>query len=492
MISGKVALGGLSLEFGNAEERFAALSADLETLTKREGRLLENEGRILADLARLYLPELSRDAVTNGIAELSSAMETALAAQGEHRRDLEARLGALPDTLLRLELVLAEAERAEEVAAEGVRTVKEQVEAELGSADDGAHSLTVVEHRTLMERRSVVAARRLRLQTTAGVERRRYEGDPAFRHLHSRRFGEPDYTGGPIARWLDSWLARRIEYDRLRRNYLILTRGPSLMTLELRELTEEGTRLEAAIDAQETGVGDRLGLPSALAALARAQDELLQARSALREGRERHDRLAAEVRAVDANRGRPWEDAVARHQDFLATRSLKELVELARSTPDPKDDGLVSRLEQVRVELTEVGRSLRKVREELERMNDRVTGLGDLMRRASERFTSRRSWFPESAKLASLVSAVAEGTADVDSVFAELSTEHRRTPLLTPGEPGDFDGWFADLSARFDRELGAVEVRHEGHDDVESSVVVYDNHGRVLHRRISRRSKVEG
>jgi hypothetical protein len=196
---------------------------------------------------------------------------------------------------------------------------------------------------------------------------------------------------------------------------------------------------------------------------------------------------STEIRAVDANRGRPYEDALETHRDFLASQTIHELVELARSTPDPKDDGLVARLEKTRADLTEVGRALRPLREQLEAMNKRATSLGDLLRRATEHFSSRRSYFSEEVNMPRLVSSVAAGTSDADTAFARLASSHVKQPLLVPRGVSDFGGWFADLSATFDRELGAVQVRNEGDTDVESEVVVYDNHGRVLHRRVTRR-----
>jgi len=338
-----------------------------------------------------------------------------------------------------------------------------------------------------MDRRSILAARRMRLNTTAGVERRRYDDDRAFAHLRGRDFGGPGYRGGFLAKRLDAWLARRVNFEQLLHNYRILEEGPKVVHLELRDLTDRARELERRIDVQESGVGDRLGLSAALTASASAQELLRDERVALTEARERHDRLASEIRAVDANRGRPYEDALETHRDFLATQTIRELVELARSTPDPKDDGLVGRLEKIRADLTEVGRELRPLRKQLEAMNRRATSLGDLLRQATKHFSSRRSYFTEEVNMPRLVGSVAEGTSDADTAFARLAESHVKQPLLVPKGVSDFGGWFADLSATFDRELGAVQVRSESGADVESEVVVYDNHGRVLHRRVTRR-----
>lgn len=485
MLSGKLAVGGISLEFGNAKDRFEELSTQLSELTRREDQLLENRRRIFQTLAQLYLPELSREAVAIGLSDLKDEMVNALAAQADNRRRLEERLADLPEIVSQQEFMLAQADRAEESAARGLETVRTAVEHEL--SENKEHVAAVAEHRTVIERRSILAARRMRLTTTASVERRRYDGDKAFAYLKARGYGEAGYRAGFLTRRLDGWLARRTDFERLDHNYRILREGPKVLQLELRDLTDRASALEARIDHHEEKVGERHGLSSALAAGASAQERLMEARVGLSEARDRYDRVAAEIRAVDAHRGRAHEDALAKHRDFLESRTIKELVELARATPDPKDDGLVSRLEKTTTELTEVGRELRPLREQLEAMNHRATGLGDLLRRATRHFSSRRSYFSEEMNLPRLISSILDGTTNADDAFSRLASTHVKQPLLSAESVPDADGWFADLSARFDKELGAVEVISDQADH-DSEVIVYDNHGRVLHRRVTRRS----
>jgi len=97
MISGKLALGGLSLEFGNATKSFAELASRGKMLRRRQSKLLTEERGIVGDLARTYLPELSPEAVSAGLTELSSMMDDSLAAQSVHRQKLSDVLGELPE-----------------------------------------------------------------------------------------------------------------------------------------------------------------------------------------------------------------------------------------------------------------------------------------------------------------------------------------------------------------------------------------------------------
>jgi len=485
MISGKVALGGLTLEFGNAEKRFRELKDKVEALTRAQEKLLGDEQGIVESLARMYLPELSPEAVSSGLTDLRERLDEALAAQEEHRRDLERSLTELPEDVARRELILAEAEREEERSAAALDAVRRSVEDELGS--DSKHAENVLEHRAAMERRSILKARKARLQTTANVERHAYDEDRAFSYLLSRGYGEPEYRAGPVTRWLDGWLARRIDYTTLVRNYRVLRTGPHAIQAEIHRLTERAESLERAIDARQTDVAARLGLDAALKAEEAAQRAVVDAREALTEARGRHDRIAAEIRAVEAHRGRPYEDAVAMHRAFLEEQPIRDLLELARSTADPADDELVQKLEETRSRLEEIGRKLASHREELKRRASQSTDLADLARDAVARFTSRRSGFPEEFNLGRLVASVIDGRSDASEALTRIAESHVRRPLLEPARRGgELDGWFAELSSRFDPELGAVSVKVTEESEVEE-VVVYDHHGRVLHRRVTKR-----
>lgn len=485
MLSGRVALGDISLEFGNAKERFRLLTSELDALVAEEDRLLKAYHTVLAKLAGTYLPELSPESPATALEQLRDEMQLALASQVEQRRTLEEQLGELPREVSRKELSLREAERSEELAAERLDQLRVLVEGDLSA--DPTHDDSVREHRTLMERRSTLSARRTRLQTTATVERRRYEEDRGFRYLRERQYGEPEYAGGPLARRLDGWLARRIGYDTLDHNYRILTAGPGVMQRELRDLTDRARVLEKEIDAKETEVGRRHGLDSALAAVSQAQDELVQARNALSKSRERYERLATEIRAIDAGRGQTYEDALEKHREFLESRSTRELLEIARTTADPADDDLVQRVDTLRTKLGEVARELHPLRKKLESENRRVSSIGGLVRRASQSFSSRRSYFTEEASFSSLLGAVIEGLSDPEDFFEILSQRHRRRPLLAPGSGHEVQGLFATLSAEFDHEFSAMEVHQRGDDPDEAEIVVFDDRGRVLDRRVTRR-----
>lgn len=65
-----------------------------------------------------------------------------------------------------------------------------------------------------------------------------YRDDPLFMYLWGRHYGTPQYQAWPVARWLDSKIARLIGFEDARANYSRLQEIP----LRLREHAEQKKR----------------------------------------------------------------------------------------------------------------------------------------------------------------------------------------------------------------------------------------------------------
>ena len=343
-----------------------------------------------------------------------------------------------------------------------------------------------------MERRAALKHRRARLQGTANVERQNYEAFKPFAYLQERRFGGPQYDAGPIAQALDRWLARRIEYDLLAERYRILKIGPHAIQAEIRKLTDRAEELEAEVDRRQDEAGARHGLVPALQADAEAQKLVVEARQRLHEAAKRRDALAAELRAVEIHRGRPYENAIGMHEDFLQSQSVRDLERLARATPDPRDDHLVRRLDDLRARLEGLSKDLGVHRAELERLAKRTGSLADLAREATRSFSSRRSYFPEGARLQDMLGLLFDKKASTHELMDELWQQHAPRQVIVPVDSQSLSGWFAQLSSVFDPELGAVTMEVDDAIDGEHEIIVHDMSGRILDRRITSRSTDDG
>jgi len=279
---------------------------------------------------RIYLPDLSPESVSAVLRGLESQMRGVSHDYERYRGGVEARLRHAPDVISGFEARLRDAEGEEERAASAIEVMRDTTEKAL--AADADFSEWVAEHRAVMERRSILKTRRTRLVSTANIEKFRYEENKPFAYLLMREFGEQEYEAGFFARRLDGWLARRIDFETLRRNYRVIKTGPHAIQAEMRRLTTRAEELEGLIDAREE-VGDQeFGLIALLQVGARAQRSVVEARQALEEATERRDALTTEMRALDADRGSPYERALRIHAEYLLVRMSECRIPLVLTT----------------------------------------------------------------------------------------------------------------------------------------------------------------
>jgi predicted nucleic acid-binding Zn-ribbon protein len=231
VIEGKLALGGLSLEFGGSQKRFDELSAKVEELAERHEQLLDEQGALFEELARVYLPELTPESVSAGLRQLQAHLRDALVEQRQHRVAVAQRLGEAEVRVAELQAEVVAL--AENEAEAGTRLAEATVAVKAALGDDTGHGGLASEHEAVMERRAALKHRRARLQGTANAERQNYEAFKPFAYLQGRQFGEPEYHAGSITRALDRWLARRIDYDLLAERYRILKIGPHAIQAEI-------------------------------------------------------------------------------------------------------------------------------------------------------------------------------------------------------------------------------------------------------------------
>ncbi len=483
MISGRVALGGLSVEFGNARRRFEERAEEVRRIADEHAGLLQEEREILQSLAELYLPELSPSAVGAGLAEMEDELRAALRSQEVHRKALFADLAVAEREVAEQQARAEALEPGEAAAADRVRRCREAAEEKL-SADD-EYQGWVADHEAAMERQEVLRKRRSRLASASSFERRRYDACLPYTRLRDRRWGTPDYRGRLIARVFDRWLARRIDYEELARRDVILTEGPRLTHAEVQEVRRRAAELERLTDEREAAVLAEVGLGNALPSWEEAKRGLEVERERLDRLRLRRDGLVGELQRVEAKQGQPWQEAIRRHRDFLQGETISGLARRAEQTPDPRDDDLVRRLGAVRDRIETSAEALEAAREELERLAGRTGFFADLKREATRRFVQRPARFSEEFRLEEALGANRDGAPRSDAVLGRLE-EASVSDLHGPFAhvAGGLAEWVAAIESSLDHDLRIVE---EVVDETFTDVLVFDAEGRVVSRRVTRR-----
>jgi len=176
-------------------------------------------------------------------------------------------------------------------------------------------------------------------ETSAKLEE--YHQQREFMFLLKRGYAQPDYRGWLIARNLDSWLARRVNYTSNYNNYQMLhalreQSANNLQNVQQRE-QQRSDIYQHIIDETENALN-----LSALHAQVKANEELLS------NGQQQRQSLQKELQQYARGEGTTFTDISTRLSEQLAALPLEKLDVLVAKTATPDDDRLLQELRDLK------------------------------------------------------------------------------------------------------------------------------------------------
>jgi hypothetical protein len=417
-----------------AEE--ARLSARMGETTEQLRRLREQELACFRDLAQHRLGSEAR-------AGLGGALDRA---EAEARRRIADR-----------EAMLASLHRDAETLAKKIAELK---------ADRGRLSVQVAERRQAMEEADVALIARLkreseeynaRLRAAEAAEMiavqaerkaelaredrvekgRPYEADQLYMYLWQRRYGTRDYRGHGLIRALDGWVARLVRYHQARPNYATLLELPERLgehAQRARQAAEAEARKLAAYEAEQRARAGNLGLEKeaneADARLA-ALDQAIAAKES--EHRDLDGKRTAILRGEDD----ASQAAVGALAEALKNTELGRLHRAAMLTPEPEDEAIVSRIDDLRDDIEDAEEDLeerRGLHRDLERKRNELEEVRSKFQH--ERYDDER-WEFDDDDVEDFLKALLRGVIN----GAVLWEAMRRRGRYTPGPTGSQGPW---------------------------------------------------
>ena len=490
LVTGREALRSIRKRIEEAKKHYDHVNRSIQELEAEHASALGEERAVLTSLAEAYLPELTHEALSNALAQMKARVAEVLYRQSQRKEDLQAGLQEYRDRQAEAEAALVARKAQEARAEEGAGAKRASVAAVLEG--DAEYRSNAEEHAALMDRRDRLKSRRAKLLAVAAVERPTYEGFAPFRYLSDRAYGEPEYRVGWVSRIFDRWLAKRINFPTLYHHHRLLKVGPHQIQAEIVRSSRRAGELEAQMDAAEEKAAETEGLTAALEELARTHAEVDAARAVRDRVRSEDEAKESELRELETNRGRYYDEALDLHREHLGEKSIRELESMARQTPGAEDDALVRRLDEVRIRLDDSERRGRERLVELRAASERVDGLLQMEEAGQRDFGSFRSYFQEGLGLDDLLTEYMEGVESWGGVINRMNAAHSHRPLVQPMAESMLGGVLSELAASF----SVSPLEHEYSIDSEGesiiSTVVRDHGTNVVTRRVTRRRSGSG
>jgi len=343
-VQGHRALNSIEEALADIRREERGINDRLEAVNQKVATLKTGEAEIYRDLARFRMEE-DPDGIADRLDGTGRRVSKLLIDREQMVAARRARIETLEDEAANLR------KDRSDMADDLVAATEDHDQAEETLRDELRGNTDWLAQKEAFEKAQTVAEAARKKTTIAEEDRAEkgapYEGDSLFMYLWQRGYGTSAYSAGRLARMLDRWVARLIDYQHARPNYAMLIDIP-------KRLDEHADRAEAAVATEQEKLVaiERTAFDRAPAS--KTADKVRKLRAEIAEIDQR--RASADTELTDLTEAADqaanaedtaWKGAEEMLADSLKGDSLRQLYRHAMQTPSPQDERLVERIEDV-------------------------------------------------------------------------------------------------------------------------------------------------
>ncbi|HHG89727.1 MAG TPA: hypothetical protein ENJ90_04505 [Devosia sp.] len=417
-LSGPQALRSLDDAIRDIRREESDIGKRLSRSTERLAKIQETEAEMYRKLARVRLDPEVQSQIEG---RLSRAENRARQVIKEHA----SQLGKAEKQIKQLDEAIAVLARKRSAALESVDDAQAKLFAlsskiastvtkdpDYANLRARADELQAVANESLKKTRQAEAD-----QETKGKP---YREDPLFMYLWEAGYGTRNYKANNLVRWLDSKVARLVDYRNARANFSMLNEIP----LRLREHADRQIALaeeaEEQLDALEDRAVEKAGGGPIKRALQKAQEELERIDLEMLEAEDKRDNLSEEFSALAEGGNPTFSKAVGELASALAGQDIKNLVAMARKSATRQDDAIVAKIDDARTRQKDEEDETRELNARLKVLAQRRRELEDIQWEFKKsRFDDPRSTFRKDELVGDLLSEFLKGAITASNYWGQ-------------------------------------------------------------------------
>ncbi len=402
----------------------------LALLEGQMNELVARKGAALLELARHYLPEISRSAIETTFVEIRSSLLEVLGRKERTQAELASRANRFVETCATLEQQLAgvtdqlneQVRRREALEATVGEQLRQDVEFQRLTRDAALAEEVLQKNE----------ARVKEMQRSAQEKLPPYQRSSLFRYLLRRKYGTAEYTVQGWTRQWDKWVADLIDFPRAKQGYEFLTTTPGLMAKEVTRRQTEFKLLMQQVEVIEDRYTDAAGLTAVREAgqkLGARRDECV---ATLETTRQEQRRVEYELRQLDQAQGRFYTEAIQKFEQFLGQTETGVLQSRAQRTPDPRDDEIVARVAELNRQINGLKPQIAQAALDCKLADDLAAGAELVVSRfRHNNFDSERSSFSEALDVTRELARYRDGLLQPEELWQTIRRQQQFEPTQT-------------------------------------------------------------
>lgn len=424
MQSGRQTLASIDQALQQSQEDLQTVDQQIQTTGNALIALQEQQTERFKELAKIRLDQIISGGLAEGLdaahrrvrelldARMRSldALERSIREARDGQQGLERRRGEIVDEVDEAAQALDAAEAAVQRQLEKVADYQAQLQ-EARSADRVADR---------------AESKRDEARQNRAEKGKPYEDDPLFSYLWKRGYGTSRYSGNPLTRLLDRWVAGLCGYQDARPNYSMLLEIPERLRDHADSVRALADREFEALKAMEEQAARTGGVPPLREALEQAEQKLEEIDDSIRENEFQQSELLEKRTAFTAGEDEHFRQAVDTFGEAFERENLSALYRYADATPTAEDDIIVQELAESRDRADALKQTLDEHKHMRLRHLERVKELEEIRSRFKrERYDGAYSGFDNGALVGMILAQFLQGMASRDDLWRTIQREQR-------------------------------------------------------------------
>lgn len=422
-ISGRSVYDSIRSKVSEYELQHSRLSRDVANLESQvNGKVRERE-ECYAELAMVYLPELTSDNVRNTLREKRDEIGRIFHRKQEKISELEELMKGTEEKQGGLKSNLDTLDEQLETKASERDALLPKIASELNENPD----YTKLKEEAQKEEDLLLKHNKVydEFKRESDLKVRDYHANKLFKYLLDRGYGTDEHTGNRFTTLIDEWIAKLVNFKKNKEGYDFLTKMPVQMEKEIREREKEVELIVKNMRKVEKGLENKYGLTKVLEEGRALGEKRAKVLGELEKTDKIHSDYTKQRKDLNDTTDVYHDEAVKELKEYLKQNNIEDLKERARATLSTKDDSLINRIELIDHGIVELKEDIREGKKKEQDAYKVLEGLRSVEREFSRNeYHTSRSQFSGGFDINSLILGFVAGRYSAQDVNRKVK-EHQ-------------------------------------------------------------------
>lgn len=330
----------------SAKEVIAITQVDQQAAADDLRALVAQVTDAFVELAHHYLPRLDHQTLENSWAEVRHRIRHYLLLRDDQVRQLRDQLGEASSLRSRLQAELNELCDQMDHAKCDLMSKTGNVKKVLRLDSSITACSNAIQRVDQEIERGIV-----QLEFAESDARRKlpdYEASSLFNYLQDRHYGTPHYSQSGIERRWDRWVAKLIDYGKLKSSFEHLTNTPGHLAELINQKRDRYKSLLIQLEEAQNQAIKQFGTDRQKHLLAKIDREIRSLKPRVDHARQHESKIQAELAELNSLDGPHYQHAIKVYEAFLRDLEPEILSVYAACTESPIDDEICARLRDIR------------------------------------------------------------------------------------------------------------------------------------------------